>query len=303
MRGVKAPDTEMVSAGRPTLDKFKAFLELTKPRITLLVLSVSIASFFLASPVFAAWPRFLLTVVGTTLLAFGVFALNHYGERDTDGMMRRTDQRPLPGKRLTPREVLSFGASFTAVAVVLIWATLGWVAGVVALFTFVSYVFVYTPLKTRTPLHTALGALSGATPPLLGWAGATGALDRNAWLLCGILFFWQFPHFLAIEMMYRDDYARAGIRVLPVVEPSGRAVGVEMLLALALLFACSVGPYFTRLAGPVYLAGAIVLGCLFLAAGARVLRSGDRRAARMVLRASVIYLPVLFGLMVAFVIR
>jgi protoheme IX farnesyltransferase len=291
------PDSDYPA--RPALDRLKAFLELTKPRITLLVLAVSIASFCLASPVFVDWPRLFLTAVGTTLLAFGVFALNHYGERDTDGMMRRTDRRPLPEKRLTPREVLSFGASLTAVAVVLICVTLGWVAGAVALFTFASYVLVYTPLKRLTPFHTALGALSGATPPLLGWAGATGALDPNAWILCGILFFWQFPHFLAIEMMYRDDYARAGIRVLPVVEPSGRAASMEMLAALVLLCAFSVGPFFTHLAGLAYLVGSALLGCLFIAAGVVVLVRNDRRAARLVLRASVVYLPVLFGLMIA----
>jgi heme o synthase len=285
---------------RPSADRLKAYLELTKPRITLLVLAVSIASFYLASPGFVSWQRLLLTALGTTLLAFGVFALNHYGERDTDAMMRRTDRRPLPGKRLTPAEVLSFGAFFTAVAVILTWATLGWVAGAVALFTFVSYVFVYTPLKRRTAFHTALGALSGATPPLLGWAGATGTVDLNAWILFGVLFFWQFPHFLAIEMMYRDDYARGGIRILPVVEPSGRAAAAEMLAALVLLLGVSIAPFFTRAAGALYLAGSVVLGCAFVAAGAVVLaRGGDRRAARLVLRVSVVYLPVLFGLMVA----
>ncbi len=219
---------------RPALDRLKAYLELTKPRITLLVLAVSIASFYLASPGVVAWPRLLLTVLGTTLLAFGVFALNHYGERDTDGMMRRTDRRPLPGKRLTPREVLSFGASLTAAAVILTGATLGWVAGAVALFTFVSYVLVYTPLKRRTAFHTALGALSGATPPLLGWAGATGTVDLNAWILFGILFFWQFPHFLAIEMMYRDDYAAAGIKVLPVTDASGGAAVLPRKVAVSM---------------------------------------------------------------------
>lgn len=286
-------------SGRSLLDRLKAYFELTKPRITLLILLVAVAAFYLASPESVSWPRLFLTILGTTLLAFGIFALNHYGERDTDGLMRRTDRRPLPGKRLTPGEALSFGSALTAVAVVLIWATLGWVAGAVALFTFASYIFVYTPLKRLTPLHTALGALSGATPPLLGWAGATGTLDVNAWILCGILFFWQFPHFLAIEMMYRDDYARAGMRVLPVVEPSGRAAAAEMLVALVLLLAVSLAPFFTRLAGVVYLAGSAALGCAFIAAGVLVLRRADRRTARLVLRASVIYLPVLFGLMVA----
>jgi heme o synthase len=290
------PDSSL--PGKATLEKLRAYVELTKPRITLLVLAVAIAAFYLASPDTVSWPRLFLTVLGTTLLAFGVFALNHYGERDTDSMMRRTDRRPLPEKRLTPREVLSFGASLTAIAVVLIWATLGWVAGAVAFFTFISYVFIYTPLKRRTAFHTALGALSGATPPLLGWAAATGTLDVNAWILCGILFFWQFPHFLAIEMMYRDDYARGGIRVLPVVEPSGRAAAAEMVVALVLLLAVSFAPFFTRLAGAVYLAGAAVLGCAFVGTGIIVLHRTDRKTARLVLRASVVYLPVLFGLMV-----
>ncbi|MGA2641584.1 MAG: heme o synthase, partial [Spirochaetia bacterium] len=195
----------------------KDYFQLIKPRITLLILIVAMGSFYLAdrggSP---DWKRFAIMSIATGLLASGIFALNAYLERETDLLMRRTASRPLPGKRLLPRQALAFGVIVTACGLFLLSARLGWIAGVVGLFTFVSYVLVYTPLKRRTALHTAVGALSGATPPLIGWAAARGSLEPGAWILSGILFLWQFPHFLAIESMYRDDYERAGIRVLPV---------------------------------------------------------------------------------------
>lgn len=278
-------------------EKLRAYFDLTKPRIALLVLMVAIASFYLAAPRSLNWGKLLLTVIGTSLLAGGIFALNHYYERDVDSLMKRTDKRPLPSGRLSPAEAMWFGLLLTIGSIVLIAAALGWLAGAIAVFTFVSYVYVYTPLKRRTPYHTALGALPGAMPPLLGWAAARGTLDLDAVVLFGVMFFWQFPHFLAIEMMYSEDYAKAGIRVLPVVEPTWRASGIQVVVTLTLLLGVTIVPFLTGLADAVYLVGAVLLGGAFLAAGIAALGRKERKSARLLLLASVFYLPVLFGLM------
>ena len=276
----------------------KSYLQLIKPRITVLILLVAMGSFSLASRGAMDWTKFALMTVATGLLACGIFALNAYLERDTDLLMSRTARRPLPGKRLLPRQALTFGVIVTAFALFLLSARLGWIAGLVGLFTFVSYVLVYTPLKKRTELHTAIGALSGATPPLIGWAAARGGLEPGAWILSGILFLWQFPHFLAIESMYRDDYERAGIRVLPVSEPTGAAAASVMVAALCLLLLLSAAPFLAGLSSSRALIGCLIVGAGFLAAGVFHLSRKTRQSARVVLRVSVLYLPVVFVLLV-----
>jgi protoheme IX farnesyltransferase len=279
-------------------DRLKSYLQLIKPRITILILLVAMASFYLANPGSMDWRRFALMTVATGLLACGIFALNAYLERDTDLLMGRTARRPLPGKRLLPRQALAFGVIVTAFALFVLTARLGWIAGLVGLFTFISYVLVYTPLKRRTELHTAIGALSGATPPLIGWAAARGSLEPGAWILAGILFLWQFPHFLAIESMYRDDYQRAGIRVLPVSEPTGAATAAVMVAALGLLLLLSAAPFLAGLSSRGALFGCLIVGAGFLAAGVFHLMNKTPRSARLVLRASLLYLPVVFTLLV-----
>ena len=276
----------------------KSYLQLIKPRITVLILLVAMGSFSLASRGAMDWTKFALMTVATGLLACGIFALNAYLERDTDLLMSRTARRPLPGKRLLPRQALTFGVIVTAFALFLLSARLGWIAGLVGFFTFVSYVLVYTPLKKRTELHTAIGALSGATPPLIGWAAARGGLEPGAWILSGILFLWQFPHFLAIESMYRDDYERAGIRVLPVSEPTGAAAASVMVAALCLLLLLSAAPFLAGLSSSRALIGCLIVGAGFLAAGVFHLSRKARQSARVVLRVSVLYLPVVFVLLV-----
>ena len=275
----------------------KAYIELTKPRIATLILIVAAASFYLARPDAVDAVRLAVSVVGIGALAFGIFALNHFLERDTDRLMPRTAGRPLPSGRLLPAQALLFGCSLTVISFLIIGPLLGLLAAGIALFTFASYLFVYTPLKKRTAYHTALGALSGATPVLLGWVSARGALDLNAAILACILFLWQFPHFLSIEIRYQEDYAAAGIRVLPVTDPTGRAVSIEILVSVALLAAVSILPYFTGLAGVPYLVGASILGAGFLASGVLLAVHRDRARARLVLRASVSYLPLLFLLL------
>jgi heme o synthase len=275
-----------------------AYVELTKPRITLLLLAVAVASFYVAAPGTVNWPRLGVLTVATALLAAGVFALNAYIERSSDLLMRRNENRPLPSKRLPPRNVLIFGAALTATAVLLHSLLLGWVPGTLAFLVFVSYDLVYTPLKRHTELHTAFGAISGAIPPLLGWAAARGSLDANAWILFAILYLWQFPHFIAIEVMYKDDYARAGIRIIPALEPRGNAAAATILSAVCLLLIAGAAPSLTGLAGKVYLVGGLVAGAGFLATGIFFAASKTRKSARFLLLASVAYLPVVFLLMV-----
>ncbi len=278
-------------------EKLKAFFELTKPRIATLILIVAMATFFLASPGRFDIGRALLALIGTASLAAGIFALNHYLEREWDGLMRRTGKRPLPSNRLTASEAFWFGAVLSTVGLAVNFLLLNVVSGFVALFTLVSYLFVYTPLKRRTAYHTALGALSGATPPLLGWATATGTLPPDAWILFGVLFFWQFPHFLSIDLMYREDYERAGMLVLPVVDRTGWSVPIQIISALLFLLGVSVLPVVTGLAGSVYLVAAIVLGIVFLAAGIYTSVVNTKMAAKRLLRVSVLYLPLLFVFM------
>jgi heme o synthase len=282
---------------RRALGKMGAYLALTKPRITLLVLTVVAGSFCLASAPAVSLVRLAETLLGVTLLAFGIFALNHYGERDTDALMLRTAHRPIPSGRIAPREALAFGAALTAAALIGFSVAFGLAAALVALATFVSYIFIYTPLKRRTMHHTIPGAISGAMPPLLGWASARGNLGLEAWVLFGILFFWQFPHFLALELMYREDYQRGGIRVITASNVPGAWVVVEILSAMALLAAVSAAPFFLGMAGVLYLAGASVLGCAFAVIAARAAYLKDKKSGRLLLRASVIYLPLLFLLL------
>ena len=274
------------------------YLQLVKPRITILVLVVAMASFYLSSPASIDWGRFVLMTAATGLLACGIFALNQYLERDVDLLMGRTKSRPIPSRRLPPGQVLAFGILATAAGIALLAMRLGLIAGALGAFTFVVYDLVYTPLKRRTELHTVVGALSGATPPLIGWAAARGTLEPGAWILAGLLFLWQFPHFLAIESMYRDDYERAGIRVLPVSEPTGAAAAWVMVATLGLLVALSAAPFMTGLSGRAALAGSLLVGAVFLAAGVFHLLRRSRTSARLVLRASVLYLPVVFAFLV-----
>ncbi len=274
------------------------YLQLIKPRITMLVLIVAVASFYVAAPGSVDWLKLALMTLGTGVLAAGIFSLNQYLERDVDLLMGRTRDRPIPSRRVTPGRVLAFGVIATAAGTALLALRSGPIPGVLAAATFVLYDLVYTPLKRRTVLHTVVGALSGATPPLIGWSAARGTLDPGAWILFGVLFLWQFPHFLAIESMYRDDYARAGIRVLPVSEPTGSAAAWVMVSALALLLAVSGALFLAGLAGRAALAGSLAVGAAFLAAGLFHLARRTRTSARVVLRASIVYLPVVFAFLV-----
>ncbi len=231
-------------------------------------------------------------------MASGTAALNQWYENEGDALMRRTRNRPIPTGRVTAREGLWFGVSLSLAGFATLCLGANLLTGFLGLFTLASYLFVYTPLKRVSPISTTIGAIPGAMPPLIGYAAASGRLNFEAGILYAILFLWQFPHFYAIAWMYREDYARAGIRMLPVVEPDGDSTGRRILLFSMALVPMSLAPAFFSMAGNVYLCGALVLGVLVLVAGYRASSQHSILRARQVLLASVVYLPLLYGLLV-----
>ena len=274
-----------------------AYLELTKPRITSLIVLTSAAGFCLASRS-VDYVALLSAMIGIALLSSGIATLNQYMERDLDGLMRRTADRPLPSGKLAPWEALWFGVGLTMLAEVYLAVLVNPLTALLGLFVIAGYLFGYTPLKTRTSLSTMVGAFPGAVPPLIGWTAARGELSVEAWVLFAILFLWQFPHFLAIAWMYREDYGRAGILMLPVVEPEGRVTGQQIVVYTLMLLPVSLLPTALGISGKAYFYGAIVLGLLFLYSSTRAAFSQSRQQARRLLLASVLYLPLLFILMV-----
>jgi protoheme IX farnesyltransferase len=275
------------------------FVSLAKPRLNLLVVASTLAGYAMAGgETLGVW-RVAGLLLGTGLVAGGASAFNQVMERDLDALMRRTRTRPLPDQRLQPIEGLLFGAVVTLVGLLTIVASANVLAAVVALATLLSYVAVYTPLKRRSSFGTVIGAIPGALPPIIGWAAAEGALPPQAWTLFGIMFLWQLPHFLAIAWMYREDYARAGFPMLPVLEPDGRSTGRQAVLYAAALLPLSLAPTLMHMAGEFYFAGALVLGVAFLALTARFARTRSTREARQVFFGSIIYLPLLWILMIA----
>jgi heme o synthase len=278
-------------------EKLAAYFELTKPRITSLVVLSALAGFALGSPSSIDWIRLLHTAIGVALLSGGINALNQYWERDLDALMQRTKLRPLPAGRLAAGAALLFGAAVTLIGE----AYLAWfINPLTAFWGFVamaSYLFLYTPLKTRTHWCTFIGAFPGALPPLLGWAAARNEVGVEAATLFGIMFLWQFPHFHAIATMFREDYALAGIRMLPVIEPDGKATARQIVGYAVALLPVSLLPTFLHFSGWFYLGGAVVLGAWFLHASVAAARQPTLEQSRRLLRVSVIYLPLLLGLM------
>ena len=296
---IELEPTDVPEAARPVArERFNSFVELTKPRITFLIVLTCAAGFLLGAR--GAFDFLLLfhTLAGVALLSSGIAALNQYMERDLDARMRRTAARPLPTGKLSPRQALVFGLLLTLGAELYLLAAVGALAAGIGGAVVVGYLLCYTPLKTRTSLSTVVGAFPGAVPPLLGWAAAAGHVGLEALALFAILFAWQFPHFLAIAWMYREDYARAGILMLPVVEPEGSTTAHQIVIWTLLLVPVSLFPVALGIAGAAYFCGALLLGLLFLASSVAAAATRSRAGARRVLLASVLYLPVLFGLMV-----
>jgi protoheme IX farnesyltransferase len=275
------------------------FWVLTKPRLNLLVLATTLAGLYLASPRGVGLALALHTLIGTALVAGGAAALNQVWERETDRRMRRTSGRPLPRGRLGVAEGTWFGVVLAAIGLVELAIGATMAAAAVAAVTLVSYVLVYTPLKTRTSLATLVGAVPGALPPVIGWAAATGTVTLPAVVLFGIVFLWQMPHFLAIAWMYKEDYANAGIPLLPVVEPDGRRTGRQALLYTAALWPVSLLPALVGLAGAPYSAVATSLGLVFMWLSVVFARERSAESARQLFLFSITYLPLLLGALVA----
>ena len=271
----------------------KDYIELTKPRITWLILmSTAVGYFFGARNAWNFW-SILHTLLGTALIASGTAALNQWYEREADRKMRRTADRPIPSGRLSAKRALLFGILMSALGFFELALGVNWLSGLLGLFTLLSYLFLYTPLKQRTPLSTLVGAFPGAMPPMIGYAAASGVLDTQAWTLFAILFLWQFPHFLAIAWMYREDYARAGYVVLPAGKSKDRFVAWQTLLPSLALFVVPLVPAIRGESGIVYFAGALVLGGVFLCYSARFVFQMSTVSARRLLFASILYLPLL----------
>lgn len=276
-----------------------AFVELTKPRIAFLLVLTSAAGFYLGSGENFDYVKFVNSVIGISLLAFGVATLNQYIEREVDVLMDRTAARPLPTSRVTPLEALTFGIIQCAVAELYLFFLVNALTAALGVAVIVGYVLLYTPLKRKSSISTAVGAFPGALPPLMGWTAAADHITVSAWSLFAMQFLWQFPHFLAIAWMYREQYAKAGILMLPVVEPEGRLTAQQIVVFTVMLVPVSLAPYFFGLSGVIYVVGAVLLGLWFLGASVKAARSKSDRDAKKLLMVSVIYLPILFLLMVA----
>ena len=279
------------------LTRLADYWTLTKPEVNFLVLVSTLVGFDLASPGHLNGILLFHTLLGTLLVASGTGTLNQYIERKSDASMRRTSRRPLPTGRLTPIEALLFGIFLAIAGGLELWLAANPLTSALALLTLATYLLFYTPLKRRTPLCTVVGAFPGAMPPLIGWAAVRNGLSFEAWVLYGILFCWQFPHLLAIAWMYREDYARAGLQLLPRNDHEGRATWKQILGYTLALVPISLIPAFQGNAGTVYLVGAGICGLLFLICGIRWAASRTNALARQLLMASIVYLPLVFALL------
>ena len=299
----------------PAGGKLRAFWELGKPRLSALAVFAVVAGAYMAWPSKRSHPPLDLLVavtLGTFLSAIGSGALNMYRERHLDPLMKRTQGRPLPTGRLQPGEVLAFGITACCLGVLLVLigaaplaadgsrpiGTWNWTAAMLCCAIVVSYVVVYTPMKVKTPLNTLVGAIPGALPPVVGHAAVTGSLALPQLVLFAIVFCWQIPHFLAIAWRYRDDYARAGMQMLPVLDPTGHRTGITMLLYVAGLGIASLVPYVTRMADARYAAIALLLDAIFLVPTVFAALTRRESAMRMTFLTSIVYLPLLLLAMV-----
>jgi protoheme IX farnesyltransferase len=276
------------------------FLALTKPRVVAMVLVTTLVGYYLGTTSAPLdYLRLLATLVGTALAASGTLTLNQFMERDLDARMHRTRDRPLPDGRVTPTDALAFGALLTVGGLVYLALVVDPLTALVTAATTAIYLFAYTPLKPRTSLCSLVGAVPGALPPLTGWTAARGELDLGAWVLFAIMFLWQIPHSLAIARLYRDDYARAGIRLLPVIEPDGASTGRQIVTHSLALLVVALLPTLIGVAGAIYFFVSLALGLGLLGAAVQLARSASAADARRLLVASLVYLPFLLVAMAA----
>jgi heme o synthase len=291
-----------VSTARATdlaaMSRGTAYIALTKPDVSFLVLITTAAGYYMGARGPVDWLHLVHTVFATMLIAAGTAALNHYIERESDRHMRRTASRPLPSGVLQPREALWFGVGLCVAGAIYLYIAAGPLAAGLGVATCLSYLLAYTPLKKRTVWATFVGAFPGAIPPMIGWAAATGSLDRGAWLLFAILFLWQFPHFHAIAWMYREDYARAGILMLPVVDKQGTRTFRQIIITAAALVGVSLLPAVVGLAGVRYFFGALAVSVALLQVCLWAATAKTNIRAKWLMHATVIHIPVLLGLMI-----
>ena len=287
-------------SGAVTAEKgwLAVYADLVKALLTLLVLLTTLVGFYLGNRGPVNYLLLLHTLLGTALVAGGAAALNQLLEREYDGKMRRTRNRPLPSGRLQPATVMLFGGACATAGLIYLALAVNLLTSVIGAVTLVSYLFIYTPLKRVTWLNTNIGAVPGALPALMGWTAARGELSAEGWALFAIVAFWQIPHFMAIAWIYRDEYARAGFKMLPVVESGGRRTGEQSVSHTLALLAASLSPFIFKLAGPVYLAGALVLGAGYLWCAIQFSRQLTLARARLLFLASILYLPLLLALIV-----
>ena len=282
-----------------TADRSRDYVALAKPRLNLLVVASTLAGYAMGDGEPLGGLRVAGLLLGTFCVAGGASAFNQVMERDTDALMRRTRTRPLPAHRLQTVEGLLFATALTLAGLLVTVAASNVLAAAASLTTLLIYVAAYTPLKRRTSFSTVIGAIPGALPPIIGWAAVANELPIKAWTLFGIMFLWQLPHFLAIAWMCRDDYARAGFPMLPVIEPDGRSTGRQAVVYSAALVPLSLAPTLMHMAGDAYFAGALVLGLVFLWLSVRFARTRSDADARRVFFGSILYLPLLWILMIA----
>ncbi len=277
--------------------RLRDYYTLTKPEVNLLILMTTSAGYYLASRGSFRFAGLVNTLIGTLLVASGTATLNQWMERVWDRQMRRTANRPMPSGRMSSIHALIFGILLSVGGGLYLFATVNTLSAVLAISTLLSYLLVYTPLKRVTPLCTLLGAIPGAMPTLIGWAGASGSIDPQAWFLFAILFLWQFPHFLAIALMYKDDYARAGYHMLPSFDLDSRFTRVEIIFFTIALILTTMLPFIDR-GGPHYVIGMFIAGAFLLYHSMKLAASSSTVLARRLVHASVIYLPVVLVILV-----
>ena len=286
--------TNPSSKDMPFVQRIADVVELTKPRLVVMILITTAAGFYLGAQQTLPWLRCLHTLIGAGLTAAGVLALNQYLERDVDALMERTHGRPLPDGRMNPLTALLIGAVLTGGGMLYLTFVVNILSGFVISLIVVSYLFLYTPLKRKTSLCTLIGAVPGALPPVVGWVAARGSLTGEAWVLFTILFLWQLPHSLAIAYIYREDYANAGFRLLPVIHPDGTSTCRQIVINCVALLGIGLLPTLSNIAGSVYFFTALLSGIGFLAVGIYLAYTRSVKAARYLLYASLLYLPLVF---------
>jgi len=277
----------------PAKNIYAAFIELTKPRITFLILVSTALGYYLGNTGQFELFNFLITIIGTTMLAGGAGAINHYIEKDLDMLMDRTKSRPIPSGLISSQTALYFGIIQSVLGFGLLWAFVNMLTALLGLLTIVLYIFVYTPLKMITWLNTTIGAVPGALPALGGWAASANELNPNAWILFAILFLWQHPHFYAIALMCKEDYKKAGFKMLPVIEEDSNRTNRQIIWHAFLLIPVSLFFVVTGVLGSIYFWGAALLGVVYLLSGIPLLKESSVKNAKLLLRTSVLYLPLL----------